>query len=208
MSQWRESLLGVSAMIKTNPIKRMRIGAALVAATLSMATPWGAAHAGAIDEVRAGVTAQSFGGYSPDKEDGAGVNAEVLFASPYFLHGVGAPRPHIGVMVATDPDATSQVYAGLEWKANISRRFFVAGSVGGAVHNGETDTFDPAVDLPRLDETLFLGCPVLFRLAADVGVEITEKIAASITWSHISNAGLCDDNEGLDNLGVRVGYKF
>ena len=168
----------------------------------------GPAQAGGVDEVRAGVLAQSFGGWSPDKEQGVGINLELLFASPDFLRAVGSPRPHIGGSIATDGDATSQIYAGLEWKAHLAQRLFVAGSLGGAVHNGETDAFDPAVDLPRLNNTLFLGCRALFRIGADLGYDITENVSASINWSHLSNAGLCDDNEGLDNLGVRLGYRF
>ena len=166
------------------------------------------AAAGGVDEVRVGAFAQSVGGYSPDKEQGVGVNLEALFSSPGFLRRVGAPRPHVGVMIATDPDATSQVYAGLEWKAELFRRFFVAGGVGGSVHNGETDPFDPAVDLPRLNNTMFLGCRVLVRLSADIGYRVSERVSASVNWNHISNADLCDENEGLDNVGMRVGYQF
>lgn len=161
-----------------------------------------------IDEARFGVTAQSVGGWSPDVEQGAGINLELLFISPEFLRAIGSPRPVIGANIATDSDATSQIYAGFEWKAHLARRFFVAGMVGGAIHNGETDPFDPAVDFGRINNTLFLGCRAIFRLSADVGYDISERISASVHWSHISNAGLCDENEGLDNLGLRIGYHF
>jgi len=165
-------------------------------------------HAQGIDEARFGVTAQSVGGWAPAVEQGAGINLELLFVSPEFLQAIGSPRPLIGANIATDSDATSQFYLGFEWKAHLTRRFFVTGMAGGAIHNGETDTFDPAVDLGRINNTLFLGCRALFRLSADVGYDITERISASVHLSHISNAGLCDDNEGLDNLGLRVGYHF
>lgn len=178
---------------------------------LSLVSVFGSAaqsHAQGIDEARFGVTAQSVGGWSPSVEQGAGINLELLFVSPEFLRAIGSPRPLIGANIATDSDATSQFYLGVEWKAHLTRRFFVAGMVGGAIHNGETDAFDPAVDIGRLNNTLFLGCRALFRLSADVGYDISERISASVHMSHISNAGLCDDNEGLDNLGVRVGYHF
>ncbi|CAK9039374.1 Primosomal protein N' (ATP-dependent helicase PriA) [Durusdinium trenchii] len=162
----------------------------------------------AIDEARFGVTAQGVGAWSPDIEQGAGINFEVLFESPKFLSVLGAPRPVIGANIATDSDATSQIYGGFEWKAYLARRFFVAGMAGGAIHNGETDPFDPVLDAGRINNTQFLGCRALFRLSADVGYDISERVSVSAHVSHISNAGLCTDNEGLDNLGVRIGYKF
>ncbi|MEM9013599.1 MAG: acyloxyacyl hydrolase [Pseudomonadota bacterium] len=187
------------------PIRRLTLSITSILAALMMSS--GNAFAG-IDEVRAGGLAQGVGGWSPDKETGVGINLEALFKSPGFLRAIGAPRPHLGVAIATDNDATSQIYAGLEWRQHLARRLFVAGAVGGAVHTGETDTFDPVADLSRLNNTQFLGCRALFRIAADLGVEVTDHLSVSIAWSHISNAGLCDDNEGLDNLGLRVGYRF
>ncbi|CAK9041888.1 Primosomal protein N' (ATP-dependent helicase PriA) [Durusdinium trenchii] len=168
----------------------------------------GGGPAMAIDEARFGVTAQGVGAWSPDIEQGAGINFEVLFESPKFLSVLGAPRPVIGANIATDSDATSQIYGGFEWKAYLARRFFVAGMAGGAIHNGETDPFDPVLDAGRINNTQFLGCRALFRLSADVGYDISERVSVSAHVSHISNAGLCTDNEGLDNLGVRIGYKF
>lgn len=167
-----------------------------------------ASPARALDEVRVGVLAQGFGGWSPDKEQGVSVNLEALFQSPEFLRAIGSPRPLIGASIATDSDATSRIYAGLEWKAYLARKFFVAGTFGAAVHNGEADAFDPAVDLPRVNDTQFLGCRALFHLGADVGYDLTDRIGASVHWQHMSNAGLCADNEGLDNLGLRFGYRF
>lgn len=168
----------------------------------------GAAHAGVIDEARVGVLAQGVGGWAPDKEQGVGLNFELLFKSPEFLKVVGAPRPVIGVTAATDSDATSHIYAAFEWQAHLTDRFFVAAAAGGAIHNGETDPYDPAVDAARADSTQFLGCRALFHLSWDVGYDFTRRVSASVHWQHISNAGLCENNEGLDHLGVRLGYHF
>lgn len=166
----------------------------------------GAAHAG-VDEVRAGIFAQSCCGFGSSKEQGVAFNGEALFSSPKFLSVLGAPRPLIGATIASDSDATSQIYAGLEWKADISR-WFVAASFGGAVHNGETDTYNPIADAGRVGHTVFYGCRAQFRLAGDVGYRLTERVSASFHWNHISNAGLCDDNEGMDQIGLRLGMRF
>ncbi len=166
------------------------------------------AQAGNIEEMRVGVLAQGRYGWSPKIENGASINLELLFKSPEFMRVIGAPRPVIGASIATDRDATSQIYAGVEWRRYLTRGLFVAGMVGGAIHNGETDTFDPIADAARVNDTVFYGCRALFRLGTDIGYDLTERVSASFHWEHISNAGLCDDNEGLDNMGLRIGYRF
>ena len=168
----------------------------------------GYAHAGLpIDEVRAGAYVQGCCGFGSTKEDGAAFNAEAIFSSPRALAVVGAPRPLIGATFATDGDAASQIYTGLEWRFDFGR-WFVAPGVGLTLHNGETDTYDPILDAARVDETVFYGCRVLFRISGDVGYRLTETLSASFHWNHISNAGLCANNEGLDQIGLRLGVSF
>lgn len=167
----------------------------------------GGAEAGPVDEVRGGVYLQGCCGFGSDKEDGAAFNGEALFNSPRVLTILGSPRPLIGATIATDDDATSQIYSGLEWTINISR-WFVAAGAGLALHNGETDTYDPVADAARVSDTVFYGCRVLFRVAGDVGYRVTDRISASFHWNHISNAELCRNNEGLDQMGLRIGVRL
>ena len=161
-----------------------------------------------VQELRGGVAAQGFGGQGVDKEQGAAVNGEIVFRSPEFLSVLLAPRPVLGATIAFDSDATSQIYAGLDWRFDLGERFFVTGGAGGALHNGETGAFDPLMDTGREGHTTFLGCRALFRLNANAGVRVTRRVNASLYWAHLSNAGLCNPNEGLDNLGVRLGLEF
>ncbi len=49
---------------------------------------------------------------------------------------------------------------------------------------------------------------MLFRLGAVIGYEVTQNITVSLMFDHISNADFIKANEGLDTLGVLVGYKF
>lgn len=178
--------------------------ALFAAASILCAALSSAAAAGPVDEVRGGVYLQGCCGFGSDKEDGAAFNGEVLFDSPRVLTILGAPRPLIGATIATDSDATSQIYSGLEWKIDISR-WFVAAGAGLTLHNGETDTYDPVADAARVSDTVFLGCRVLFRIAGDVGYRVTDRVSASFHWNHISNAELCRNNEGLDQMGFRIG---
>lgn len=177
-------------------------GALLLTAPAPLtAEPW-------IDEARGAVLAQSCCGFGSDKEQGVSINLEALFDSPGFLSGIGAPRPLVGAAIATDSDATSQIYGGLEWRVRFAKRFFAAATAGATIHNGETDRFDPVADADRKNNTIFYGCRVLFRVGGDVGYELSERVSASFHWNHISNAGLCENNEGLDHMGLRLGYRF
>lgn len=184
---------------------RRSIGA--MAALILAILPASAKAESIVDEVRFGVFAQGWGGPGADKEQGVGMNAEALFKSPRVFSVIGSPRPQFGATVASDSDATSQIYAGLEWKVDVTDKFFIAASFGGAIHNGETD-FDPVADAPRLTNTTFLGCRALFRIGGDIGYKITDRLRGSIHLDHMSNAELCDENEGHDNFGARLGYSF
>jgi len=166
------------------------------------------ASAGPVEEVRLGVSLQSSGPLAVEVEDGAAFGGEVIFKSPDLFSFIGKAKPHFGVSVATDGDATSFAYAGLTWRANFfsEKGIFVDFGLGGAVHNGRI-SFDPFVDGARPDGS-FLGCPVLFRLHGGPGIKINERWTALIQFEHLSNAGFCDENEGLDNLGLRFGYTF
>jgi lipid A 3-O-deacylase len=183
-------------------MRRIGLAAAVFVAPFASQT----SVASPFDEVRAGILVQGFGPFeSPDKEDGLGINGEVLFNPLEGLSFIGAPRPHLGFTVATAENATSQIYTGLTWEQHIARRFFLNGGLGVAVHDGET-SFDPFD--PDIAEKSFLGCRALFRVSGGGGVMLTERVSASVHLDHISNAGLCSENEGLDNLGARLGYRF
>lgn len=68
------------------------------------------------------------------------------------------------------------------------------------VHDGEQRTADP--------DGKSLGSPVLFRFGAEVGWDVSERIGVSLHVSHVSNAYLAGVNEGLDQAGLRVGWRF
>lgn len=186
-------------------VHELCIGAVAAAAFLSALPAAAQPDASASTELRGGLYAHGVGPLSHRKEDGVAVNAEILFPSPSFLSVVGAPRPHIGGNYATRSGATSQVYAGLTWRLPLIERTFFEAAGGVAVHTGETD-FSP--DDPNIATTTYFGCRAHFRLAADLGYMLTDRLSVSLHADHISNAGLCSENEGLDSSGVRIGYRF
>ena len=97
-------------------------------------------------------------------------------------------------------DDTNQFYAGLAWTFEIPKFGFVEATIGGTRHNGNTDI--------REKKKNNYGCKLLFRETVSVGFRFDRHQSVSIMLSHISNSGLCEHNDGLDNLGIRYGYQF
>jgi lipid A 3-O-deacylase len=158
-----------------------------------------------ITEIRGGVLAANLdGGNSEDAK--TLINAEILFGQlnrerhyenpilEQFLH----PRVHVGTSLSVEQGGTNQVYAGLTWDYRLTDRLFFESTFGGTVHDGPTSGND----------TNSYGCSVLFRESAGIGFDITEHLTVLATVDHMSNAGLCDQNQGLTNAGVKLGYRW
>ena len=175
------------------------LAAALIAGPSSVAM---AESDGVIDELRLGLLNHEMSLLrDTSEEDGVDINGEILFTTPDWLEWMAAPRPHLGVTAATHDDATSFVYGGLTWDWNFWGPAFVEGSFGFAVHDGETDP-NPGGTANEL------GCRVNFHESASIGYEVTEHHRVMLTTEHVSNASICDENEGLTNIGFRYGYRF
>jgi hypothetical protein len=141
----------------------------------------------------AGLTGQTF-------EKGTDGNAELLFRElPPTLDMVGTPRPHLGFTV-NSRGGTSQAYSGLTWTIPLQGRFFSAIALGAAAHDGRLVT--------QRGDAKGLGRRILFRAALEVGYRFSARHQISIMADHVSNAGLADVNEGLDTIGIRLGYSF
>ena len=168
----------------------------------------GPAHAdpGWIDEVKLGVLAHDIRFLSDHFEPGADINVEVLFPSPAFLRVLWAPRPHLGLSINT-AGATDYAYAGLTWRGRPWHRLltlpeglFVAGSLGGGIHDGHLNSGPP--------DRKLLGSRLLFRESVEAGYQLTQRVSLSVMLDHLSNADLATHNQGLTNFGVRIGVTF
>jgi len=174
----------------------------VVTAILSLGAAHKATAQGApiFSEVRFGVLAADLepGGGS---DDGVALSVELLtpnHARSYsFVENLLNPRFHVGGNFHTD-DGVNQAYAGLTWNYYLTDSVFVESSFGGALHDGETSGFS----------SNSYGCPVNFRESFSIGADITESISVMASVDHMSNAGLCDQNQGLTNAGVRIGYRW
>lgn len=152
-----------------------------------------------VDELRLGLSVHDISFLGHGKEDGVDGVAEVLFQSPDMLEVLWSPRPHVGIAVNTAGD-TSQLYAGLSWTFEPAEHLVLEFSLGGAVHDGTLSSSDPA------DKQL--GSRVLFRESLSLGYRIDERNSVLVTFDHESNARLAEHNAGLNNLGIRWGYRF
>lgn len=190
-------------MRKGSVLGRGHLGVAALAAALALGAP--AADAGAIEEARAGVLIQGLGPFSPNKEEGVALNGELVFRPIADFGSLGRLSPNLGLSIATGDHATSSAYAGVLWRLGASNRVFFDAGAGLALHDGKT-SFNPPD--PLINERNYLGCRALFRISADLGYRLTDRLSAMIHLDHVSNAGLCSENEGLDNTGFRLGYRF
>ena len=102
------------------------------------------------------------------------------------------PRLDIGTSISTK-GGTNEVYAGLTWDVFLTRRLFLEGSAGGALHTEDDRDF---------------GCTANFRESGSVGVMLSERWDMLATMAHMSNANLCDENRGLTDVGIRFGRKW
>lgn len=159
---------------------------------------------GVVSEVKLGLLEHDIGFLGHNKEPGKDINAELLFVSPDFLSPILAPRPHLGISANT-AGGTSMLYGGLTWTfypfegGAISHLWF-SPFVGGTVHNGKLHSNDP--------ERKSNGSRALFHLGGEIGIDVTDHMNVSVYYEHASNAGLADENEGINNAGVRVGWRF
>lgn len=176
-----------------------------IAAALSLLTAYEAAAQSLQPrdgwEVAVGVMLHDQSPFADHHEEGRDLNAEVMFPRPgwegwqYLLD----PRPHLGVNANLDGD-TSYLYGGLTWEMEPFDRFLAAASLGLALHNGPLHTSEE--DCRRGD--CGFGTRASIRLAAELGVRLDERNAVTLLIDHISHAGwFADENEGVDNIGIR-----
>lgn len=128
------------------------------------------------------------------------LNGELLLPSPGFLSAVGSPRPYVGFDVTTADNPINFFYAGLNWDYNLTDRFYLSGSLGGAVNTADNLTNSP--------NTRSLGTRGTFHLGGAVGYDFTPRLTGQLYWNHFSNGYLSRPNDGHDSLGLRFGARF
>jgi hypothetical protein len=136
----------------------------------------------------------------------ASLNLDVTLA-PSLALPLGAIRPALGGSIALGA-GTDFGYADARYEVAGPFHTFLVLGLGLAVHDGAITPGRPV--LARGEHDLkALGSRFLFHVPIELGVVLGDRFTLSAYFEHISNGGLgAHFNEGLDNLGGRIGYKF
>lgn len=178
---------------------KLILAAAAACALVGVSLPAQAGD-GIVDEVRLGIYDHNTNLFGTRHEtDNPDINAEILFKSPSWLAWAASPRINLGTNINTG-NGTSIAYTGLTWTYDFAPAWFVEGSFGGAIHNGETSK--------QTSSKLNLGCRVMFHENASLGYRITDNSSLMLTVDHMSSASLCSPNPGLTDIGLRYGFRF
>ena len=153
-----------------------------------------------VHELRLGVMAHDVDALwsGQHKERGVDYGMELVFA-PRVQAFSGVIRPNVGFDWHNRGD-TSKAYGGVIWHWTNDRRLSFELGLGAAVHTGERETRDP--------DRKQLGSKLLFRIPIELGWRVAERQRVSLFFEHVSNAWLADENEGMDLLGMRWGFRF
>jgi hypothetical protein len=156
-------------------------------------------------EFRTGALYHAAGFLGPDTEAG-GVDLNIEFLTPRLGLAQDTPWAFLAPRLVTGgtlnfDGKTSVAYAGLAWTLDITPEWFLEPTFGGAIHSGK-------LDVPNDSGRLSLGCRELFRPGLSSGYRLNENWSVILTWEHISNANLCARNNGLNDLGMKIGFTF
>ncbi len=185
------------------PGRRQSVALMIVVAAVGGSLPAVAGDTGSNDftgwSVYGGVGAANAGLFTGGDVDGALANVEVRAPALDAPSWLGLPQPTLGADIATGSKQISDLYAGLTFTFLEYGDLSFQGQLGGAIHDAKLK------DDPSGRE---LGCHVLFHLGLDLDWQVTDSWSAQLYASHMSNADLCDHNNGYESAGLRVGYHF
>jgi Lipid A 3-O-deacylase (PagL) len=177
--------------------------AGLAALTCTVSSP---VRAEIIDQVWIGGYAHDITDWGMRKEGNtADVQLEVDTAQPNVLRFLGAP--HLNATLALNTAGKTDFGSvGLAW----DRRLF--GSLYGSLQFGIGDSdgvTGPSSD-PKDRNRLLLGSKVLFREAGGLNWRMKNGWLIGVQYVHASNGLILGHryNEGINDLGVRIGYRF
>jgi len=160
-----------------------------------------------IYEVKQGILAHDRGWFGKNREGiGPDYNFELMFNSPNILKKVWSPKPIIG-LTQNSSGGSSLYYGGITWDANISKNWFVTGTTGIAYTNGLKKL--PQGQVATGDKKIQFGSQWLHRGAIELGWNFYGNDTISLLFSHVSHGSmLSDKNHGMDEFGIRYGYRF
>lgn len=173
-----------------------------------------AAHAG-VSGVHVGVMQHNIcviNCKNADKEDGPNVEFQVNFDSPDFLNWAASPEPYVMASVNTAGE-TSFGGFGLEWRWQFAEHWALQPGLGYVVHDGELENpypdGSPAAAQFAAEHVQF-GSRDLFRTSLGLTYDFEGPWETQVLYEHLSHGQILGSgrNQGIDNIGIRVGYQF
>lgn len=165
-----------------------------------------ARQTGPVYEVRLGLFEHDSDFFGDGHEEGLDVNLEVLFRSEVLPFALpqgwpGRLRPMIGVTTQADGETTDQIYGGLTWDFPAAPGHSLRLGFGISAHDGRLDRDGD-------DDRLALGQRMLWLASFEYAVQLMGPHSVSLYYQHSSNGPLPGPNDGIDNIGVRFGYRW
>ncbi len=155
------------------------------------------------------------------REDGVDVHLGYRTDKIESLRVLGKPQVH--AMISINSENTSNfVAAGFDWKINLGKPggFYLRPGMGLAYTDGETQL--PPANAPGISDEerarrtnlyytrIDFGSKVLFEPELALGYEFNDRWSGELSYVHLSNGQIFHQgkNQGLDDAGVRLVYKF
>lgn len=130
-------------------------------------------------------------------------------------------RPSLYVSAAANTSVpTDWLVAGFAWKFPITDRFYVRPNIGMGYTTGIADrpsVTEPGISAAERARRLHLyetrinfGGHWQFNPGLSAGYRISKRLAAELSYEHLSNGQILHqgDNEGLDDIGLRLIYAY
>ena len=155
------------------------------------------------------------------REDGVDLHLGYRTNKIQGLRWLGKPQVH--AMISINSENTSNfVAAGFDWKINLGKPggFYLRPGMGLAYTDGAAGlppVNQPGISQAEIDRRLYLyyhridfGSQVLFEPELALGYDINDSWSAELSYVHLSNGQIFHQgkNQGLDDAGVRLVYKF
>lgn len=179
----------------------------LHALTIAALASYGGVSAASADEARGAGSQLRIGGFSHSismPEFGT-TDLHISGLLPAFDLGPSMAKSGLSLHPELGADLnlngkTSAVFAGFAAVAQLPANFLAEADLGVSANNGYTS----GAPSGRLE----VGCNALFREALGLGYRLTNQVSVMAVAEHMSNANLCQPNNGITNIGLRLGYSF
>ncbi len=197
----------------------------LIAVGLVLAMSFGAGLDSRADEVRVGLMVHDveafshlgFGGVH-GKEQSLSISADYVWEKPDWLAWAFHARPYIGGTINLQ-GKTSHAGAGVLWRKGFWDKTYGELAFGMVVHDGRVRVPNP-IDATTPEEVarrfvlkrskIEFGSRVLFQTQFAFGYRFNDKWDGQFVFEHLSHGQILGgpENEGSNNLGIRIARRF